>query len=104
MLIISHIYLQQNIGTVYDTITCGETIESAVRNAKDAKKAWIEAALESGYPISEPDSINDYSGQFKLRIPKSLHCHLSEQSKREGISMNQYCLYLLTKNDTINSY
>lgn len=34
-------------------------------------------------------TLNDYSGQFKLRIPKSLHRQFSEQSKREGISMNQ---------------
>ncbi len=42
---------------------------------------------------------NEYSGQFKLRIPKSLHKSLAEHSKTEGISMNQYCLYLLAKND-----
>ena len=35
----------------------------------------------------------------ELRIPKSLHRALAEHSKAEGISMNQYCLYLLTKND-----
>lgn len=29
-------------------ITCGETIERAVENAADAKKAWLEAALEEG--------------------------------------------------------
>ena len=29
-------------------ITCGETVESAVANALDAKKAWLEAALEDG--------------------------------------------------------
>ena len=29
-------------------ITCGETIESAASNALDAKRAWIEAALEDG--------------------------------------------------------
>ena len=34
-----------------------------------------------------------------MRIPKSLHKSLAEHSKAEGISMNQYCLYLLTKND-----
>ena len=28
-------------------ITCGETVESAVANALDAKKAWIEAALKT---------------------------------------------------------
>lgn len=42
-------------------ITCGETIESAVANAVanavDAKKAWLEAALEEGIEISEPDGL-----------------------------------------------
>lgn len=82
-------------------ITCGETLESAVANAKDAKREWINATLEDGIEIQEPDSIDNYSGQFKLRIPKSLHKSLAEHSKREGISMNQYCLYLLSKNDVM---
>lgn len=82
-------------------ITCGETVEMAVRNAYDAKRAWIEAALEEGIEIPEPDSLEDYSGQFKLRIPRSLHKSLAEHSKREGISMNQYCVYLLSRNDAL---
>ena len=84
-------------------ITCGETIESAVKNAEDAKKEWLMAALEDGVEINEPDDIEKYSEQFKLRIPKSLHKSLSEHSKKEGISMNQYCLYLLSKNDVLYS-
>ena len=32
-------------------ITCGETIESAVINAEDAKRVWLEAALEDGITI-----------------------------------------------------
>lgn len=55
----------------------------------DAKKAWLEAALEDGIPIYEPDDLEAYSGQFKLRIPRSLHRSLAEHSKRERISMNQ---------------
>ena len=82
-------------------ITCGETVESAVANALDAKKAWIEAALEEGIEIYDPDSLEGYSGQFKLRIPRSLHRLLAEHSRSEGISMNQYCVYLLSRNDTI---
>ena len=70
-------------------ITCGETVERAVANARDAKRAWIEAALEEEIEIHEPDSLEDYSGQFKLRIPRSLHGALEEHSKREGISINQ---------------
>ena len=52
-------------------ITCGETIERAMANALDAKKAWV-AAIEDGIEIHEPDSLEDYSGQFKLRLPRSL--------------------------------
>lgn len=81
-------------------ITCAETIDKLAINAEDAKKAWLEAAIEDGITINEPEdktSLN-YSGQFKLRIPKSLHKELAEQSKFEGISMNQYCLYLLSQN------
>lgn len=85
-------------------ITCGETIEAAVANALDAKKAWLEAALEEGIRIPKPDSLEDYSGQFKLRIPRSLHRALAEHSKREGISMNQYCVYLLSRNDVVYSH
>ena len=84
-------------------ITCVETIESAVQNALDAKRTWIEAALEEGIEIYEPDSLENYSGQFKLRIPRSLHRSLAEHSQKEGISMNQYCVYLLTKNDAVFS-
>lgn len=84
-------------------ITCGDTIEKAVTNAIDAKKSWIEAALEEGIPIQEPESLEKYSGQFKLRLPRSLHQSLAEHSKKEGISMNQYCVYLLSKNDAIYS-
>lgn len=82
-------------------ITCGDTLSAALDNADDAKKAWLEAAITDGLSVPEPDSLDDYSGQFKLRIPKSLHKQLSEHSKTEGISMNQYCLYLLSRNDAL---
>lgn len=82
-------------------ITSGNTINAAVANAKDAKKAWLEAAIEAGVEIYEPNSLENYSGQFKLRMPKSLHRSLAEHSSMEGISMNQYCVYLLSKNDAL---
>ena len=82
-------------------LTCADTMEEAVRNAEDCKREWFAAAIEDGTPIPEPMTDEDYSGQFKLRIPKSLHKSLAEHSKAEGISMNQYCLYLRTKNDAV---
>lgn len=82
-------------------ITCSETLEGALANLVDAKKAWFEAAIEEGLAIPEPENMLSYSGQFKLRIPKSLHRSLAEHAKAEGISMNQYCSYLLAKNDAL---
>ena len=85
-------------------ITVGATLESVVKNADDAKTEWIAAALEEGVAIPEPTFYDDYSGQFKLRLPKSLHKLLADQSKEEGVSMNQYCVYLLSLNNSSNLY
>ena len=82
-------------------ITCGETIASAAANAEDAKREWLWAAIEENIEIAEPESAESYSGQFKLRLPKTLHKTLAEDSKKEGVSMNQYCVYLLAKNSEI---
>lgn len=82
--------------------TCSETMDGIVSNALDAKKAWLEAALEDGLEIPEPassDDVAEYSGQFKLRLPRSLHRTLAVHAKKEGTSMNQYCVYLLSMND-----
>lgn len=80
-------------------LSCGETIEECIESIEDAKLAWITASLEDGDEIPEPSNKDDYSGQFKIRMPKSLHKKLAEHSKEEGISMNQYCIYLLSMND-----
>ena len=82
-------------------LSVGETIDEAVANAEDAKREWLAAAIEDGYPIKEPNDIDNYSGQFKLRLPKSLHKSLSVHAKEEGVSMNQYCMYLLSRNDAL---
>jgi len=37
------------------------------------------------------------NAQMPLRLPKSLHQDLKFAAEAEGISLNQYCLYLLTK-------
>lgn len=43
-------------------------------------------------------TINEYSGELRVRFPKSLHKELAEQAEVEGVSLNQYLIYLLTKN------
>ncbi len=41
-------------------------------------------------------NISNFSGNLKLRIPKSLHLALTEQAEKEGISLNQLCLMYLS--------
>lgn len=47
--------------------------------------------------LEEGGFVAEYSGQFKLRIPKSLHRTLALHAKEEGVSMNQYCATILAK-------
>ncbi len=57
---------------------------------KDAMTAWIETALEDGEDIPLPRTVEDYSGKFVVRIPKSLHKDLVELASREGVSLNTF--------------
>ena len=65
---------------------------------KMQKKEWLLTAIEENIEIAEPESADSYSGQFKLRLQKTLHKTLAEDSTKEGVSMYQYCVYLLAKN------
>jgi predicted RNase H-like HicB family nuclease len=79
-------------------MTCATTVGRGMLLLKDAKRAWLEACIEDGYPVPEPAGRGQYSGQFKLRLPKTLHRELAEDAKKEGVSMNQLCIYRLSRN------
>ena len=68
----------------------GETITEALKNIEEAKEEWFTYMLENNLSIPEPADISKYSGKFVVRIPKSLHKTISEQSRMEGLSLNQY--------------
>lgn len=38
-----------------------------------------------------------FSG-LMLRLPVSLHEALKKEAAKEGVSLNQYCIYILSKN------
>lgn len=67
----------------------GETVEEAYNNLEEAKKEWFTYMLENNLAIPKPADAS-YSGRFMVRIPKTLHKIITEQSKREGLSLNQY--------------
>lgn len=75
----------------------GNSFQEALDNLKEAMKGWIETKLEAGFDIPLPINQNNFSGKFLIRIPKSLHYQLSIEAEQEGVSLNQYALYKLTK-------
>jgi antitoxin HicB len=71
-------------------ITQGDTFEELGEMIEDAMRGWIEVALEDGIPIPEPRPVEEYSGKFVVRVPKSLHRELVEAAEREGVSLNAF--------------
>jgi predicted RNase H-like HicB family nuclease len=80
-------------------MTQGETLEELVAMAEDARRGWIETEYERGNEIPLPSYTEEYSGKFNVRIPKSLHRSLAEAAEREGMSLNQYVVYVLSRGD-----
>ncbi|GAA4828187.1 type II toxin-antitoxin system HicB family antitoxin [Paenibacillus vulneris] len=73
----------------------GETIQELIECMEEAKRGWLGVKLEYGDPIPEPQE--EYSGSIRLRMPKSLHRDLAAAAELEGVSLNQYMLYKLSK-------
>lgn len=83
----------------------GETQEQALSELRDAMSAWVEAARAAGNPIPErsvPVELSKFSGRFLLRMPRDLHSNLALRSQSEGVSLNQYIVYLLTKASVVD--
>lgn len=74
----------------------GENIEELLNNIEDAKKCWFETSLQSARAIPEPQE-EAYSGQLRVRLPRSLHKTLSEKAREENTSLNQYIVYQLAR-------
>lgn len=79
----------------------GETVEEACEMIAEARELWIEVAYDYGDPIPLPSTEIEYSGKTMLRMPTYLHQRLAENAKREGTSLNQYLVSLLSERDSL---
>lgn len=77
-------------------LTQGETVDETMTNINEARELWIETAYEAGDDIPLPSNDSTYSGKLVVRMPKSLHRSLAENAEREGVSLNQYIVFLLS--------
>jgi len=100
--------IKEEDGTYYVSVeelpgcaTIGDTLEEAMAMIKEAMEGWIESNLERGLEIPLPESMKEYSGKFLVRVPASLHRRLVEQAKKEGVSLNQLVVSLLSEKITL---
>lgn len=75
----------------------GETPEEAFKEVLSAIDSWIKTAKEFGDPVPKPSTSEKYSGQWRLRVPKSLHAALALKAKEESVSLNTLAATLLAE-------
>jgi len=66
----------------------GVTQEEASAELKVVGEAYVESLEESGEDVPEPYTLDSFSGQTRLRMPKSLHAKLTFHAKQEEVSLN----------------
>src|SRR6185369_11440534 len=82
----------------------GETPEQALEEAKVALELFIESMEKSGDAIPEPSATTEYSGQIRLRMPKTLHSSLARNAAKEGVSLNTWVITLLSEKNAISGF
>lgn len=67
-------------------VSDGDSEEEALRNGQDAVKAYLLSCAKHGDPIPRP---NGASGQWRQRVPKSLHARLVARARQGGVSLSR---------------
>ena len=67
-------------------ISDGETPEEALANGRDAVRSYLASCRKYGDKVPKPG--HTVSGQWRQRVPKSLHARLATRAEQEGVSLN----------------
>jgi len=70
-------------------ISQGETVEEAHAILRDVMRGWLTVGLEHCNPIPTPRPLTteNYSGQFRVRLPRRVYRALAEAAEQEGVSL-----------------
>jgi antitoxin HicB len=63
----------------------GETVEEAIANGREALRDCLEVFRESGRKAPRPGV---EAAQWRQRLPRTLYLKLTEQARKEGVSIN----------------
>ena len=76
-------------------IADGETPEEALVEGRDALTSYLETLKALGRPA--PAAGGAYGGQWRQRVPKSMHAALARRAAREGVSLNMLVTTILAE-------
>ncbi len=76
-------------------IADGETPEEAMQEGADALKSYLETLHQLGRPVPSEGDI--FGGQWRQRVPRSLHAALVRRADREGVSLNMLVTTMLAE-------
>src|SRR5512142_228880 len=85
-------------------ITEGDSETEALRLLNDAMSEWLKTALELGRDIPEPIGAETCSGKFNLRVPRLLHKQLKIRAQENGVSLNEFCVFVLAGGVSRNTF
>ncbi len=71
-----------------DIAVVRESREDAIRDLEEMIAQTLMAYDENGWERPRPQTVSSFSGQLRLRLPRSLHERAAARSKVEGCSLN----------------
>lgn len=80
--------------------TFGKSQKKAAAEAQSVLEDFLEIIAEDGATPPQPQKYQEYSGQTRLRIPKTLHKELAESAEYEGMSLNAYMVNSLQQHQS----
>jgi len=66
-------------------VSDGETPEEALSSGYDAVKSYLMSCVKHGDPTPKASPA---SGQWRQRVPRSIHARLVLRARQEGVSLN----------------
>lgn len=84
-------------------VTAGATPAEALARLEDAMALWATERIAMGLDVPGPSPMPSdqrhraYSGQFRVRLPASLHRDLALAAECEGVSLNAFVVAALAR-------
>ncbi|MDO8963352.1 MAG: toxin-antitoxin system HicB family antitoxin [Coriobacteriia bacterium] len=75
----------------------GSSVTEAMESIEEARRLWIEIAVDARLAVPSPRGEQDYSGKFVVRVARSVHRDLVRIAAVEGVSLNAFVSGILAR-------